>query len=85
MRAHLASIGHPLAVDPAYGGAQRLRLAELDAQGSGDDILLARPPLHAAALRLDRPTTKQPLEVSAPLPLDLARVLATLRGAPAPR
>ena len=76
VRAHLASIGHPLAVDPDYGGAEQLAV--------GEGTVLARVPLHAASLRLRHPTTGEPLEISAPLPEDLAHAVAALRG-PAPQ
>jgi len=72
VRAHLASIGHPLAVDPDYGGAEQL--------AAGEGVVLTRVPLHAASLRLKHPTTGQPLEIAAPLPEDLERTVAALRA-----
>jgi tRNA pseudouridine32 synthase/23S rRNA pseudouridine746 synthase len=72
VRAHLASIGHPLAVDPDYGGAEQLAF--------GQGVALTRVPLHAASLRLKHPTTGQPLEIAAPLPEDLERTVAALRA-----
>jgi RluA family pseudouridine synthase len=71
VRAHLASIGHPLAVDPDYGGAEQLTI--------GEAVVLARVPLHAASLRLKHPATGAPLEIGAPLPEDLERTIAALR------
>jgi tRNA pseudouridine32 synthase/23S rRNA pseudouridine746 synthase len=71
VRAHLASIGHPLAVDPHYGGDERLEL--------GGGAALDRVPLHAASLRLRHPATGQPLEIQAALPADLDRTLTLLR------
>ena len=42
-------------------------------------MLLARQALHARRLRLIHPASGQPMEVEAPLPADLAGVLAELR------
>ncbi len=65
IRVHLAAIGHPVAGDTRYGGAEA-RLA------------LARPFLHAHRLSFDHPRTGQRLSFSSPLPPDLAAVLAGL-------
>jgi 23S rRNA pseudouridine1911/1915/1917 synthase len=65
IRVHLASIGHPILGDRAYGGggdtARRLGLG--------------RPFLHAGWLALDHPWTRERLEVEEPLPEDLGRAL----------
>jgi 23S rRNA pseudouridine1911/1915/1917 synthase len=65
IRVHLASIGHPILGDRAYGGggdtARRLGLG--------------RPFLHAGRLALDHPWTGRRLEVDEPLPEDLRRAL----------
>jgi tRNA pseudouridine32 synthase/23S rRNA pseudouridine746 synthase len=74
VRVHLAHAGHPLAVDPAYGGAETLR------DGSGA-VLLDRTPLHAASLELLHPVGGAPLRIEAPLPPDLAALLAALQAA----
>jgi RluA family pseudouridine synthase len=85
VRVHAAVLGHPLAVDPDYGGAPALRARDLAPAGTAppaaDEIVLARVPLHAAALALRHPTRGTPLEIEAPLPDDLARALRLLRGA----
>lgn len=73
IRVHLASAGLPLAVDPDYGSGEPLA----DERGT---VLLARTPLHAAALELPHPASGAPLRVEAPLPPDLAALLAWLRG-----
>jgi 23S rRNA pseudouridine1911/1915/1917 synthase len=61
IRVHLASIGHPVAGDPLYG-----RRASL----------LPRQFLHAQRLAFRHPRTGERIELEAPLPQDLARVLA---------
>jgi RluA family pseudouridine synthase len=89
VRAHAAFLGHPLAVDPDYGGAAALRVRDLapgpesTARSDADDVVLARVPLHAAALAFDHPMTGARLEIEAALPEDLARALAILRQAAA--
>ncbi|HEY6101548.1 MAG TPA: RluA family pseudouridine synthase [Anaeromyxobacter sp.] len=72
IRVHLAAAGLPLAVDPDYGERAPLR----DGEGR---VLLDRTPLHAARLALRHPADGRPLALEAPLPPDLAAVLAALR------
>jgi 23S rRNA pseudouridine1911/1915/1917 synthase len=61
IRAHLLAIGHPVAGDPEYGlpGRHGLR----------------RQFLHAARLAFAHPVTGRPVDVSSPLPADLAAAL----------
>jgi 23S rRNA pseudouridine1911/1915/1917 synthase len=61
IRAHLKAIGHPVAGDPEYGRAGALGLD--------------RQFLHAARLAFAHPVTGAPVDVSSPLPPDLARAL----------
>jgi 23S rRNA-/tRNA-specific pseudouridylate synthase len=85
VRAHLSVLGHPLAVDPDYGGAERLTARDLDPRlegAAGDEPVLSRVPLHAESLRFRHPTSGKPVELAAPLPPDLARVVALLRHEP---
>ncbi|HEX8910131.1 MAG TPA: RluA family pseudouridine synthase, partial [Anaeromyxobacteraceae bacterium] len=74
IRVHLAWAGTALAVDPDYGDAGPLA-------GADGAVLLVRTPLHAATLALRHPVTGAPLRLEAPLPEDMARVLAAARGA----
>ena len=71
IRVHLKAVGHPLAFDPQYGPK-----APLAAGGAR----LARTPLHAASIEAPHPAGGT-LRVEAPLPEDLAALLAALRGA----
>ena len=73
VRLHAAFLGHPLAVDPDYGGADDLRV--------GDEVVVSRLTLHASSLYLRHPTTAKQMELSAPLPPDLARAVELLRAA----
>ena len=81
IRVHLAHLGHPLAVDALYGGAEALYLSELKQRNfrqskytEGEQALLRRVPLHAAALRIEHPKTGQSLFFEAKLPKDLKAV-----------
>jgi 23S rRNA pseudouridine1911/1915/1917 synthase len=79
IRVHLASIGHPVAGDPLYGGTRTpssRRTAAREALAS-----LARPALHAARLSFTHPTSGTRLSFEAPLPADLLAVLDALRAA----
>ncbi len=79
IRVHLKYAGHALAVDPLYAGNERLTRGELGLE-PGEEALLARTPLHSSRLRLEHPLTGAPLEIEAPLPPDLARLLEVLRA-----
>ncbi|MDD5249895.1 MAG: 23S rRNA pseudouridine(1911/1915/1917) synthase RluD [Rhodocyclaceae bacterium] len=70
IRVHMASIGHPLAGDPAYGRAK-----------SGDARLDAFPrqALHAWQLALIHPASGAEMAWESPLPPDIAALLAELR------
>lgn len=66
IRVHLAHLGHPVLGDRVYGGySERTRALGLE-----------RPFLHAWRLALVHPVTGEPLEVTDPLPADLAAALA---------
>jgi 23S rRNA pseudouridine1911/1915/1917 synthase len=70
IRVHLSSIGHPILGDRAYGGG-------------GDDakrLALERPFLHSWRIAFTHPMTGGRVEVEEPLPEDLERALAALRG-----
>jgi 23S rRNA pseudouridine1911/1915/1917 synthase len=72
IRVLLASIGHPLVGDPAYG-----RKKSADARLDG----FARQALHAWQLALIHPQTKREMAWEAPLPADFAALLTALRDA----
>ena len=78
IRVHLTHIGCPVLCDRLYGGRSQITLGEIR-QDEDATVLLNRQALHAHRLRLAHPTSGQPLEFTAPLPDDLARVLDELR------
>jgi 23S rRNA pseudouridine1911/1915/1917 synthase len=65
IRVHLASIGHPLVGDAAYGGRR--------------GVAFQRQALHAWRLGLVHPVTRAPMQWESPLPEDFAALLASLR------
>jgi 23S rRNA pseudouridine1911/1915/1917 synthase len=71
IRVHLATLGHPLVGDPAYGKKSPLPFA--------------RQALHAARLGLVHPVTRAACAWESPLPADFAALLAALRAAKAAR
>jgi 23S rRNA pseudouridine955/2504/2580 synthase/23S rRNA pseudouridine1911/1915/1917 synthase len=80
----LRAIGHPLAIDPMYGGREALLLSALKPSyrpkvGEEERPLMARLTLHAQALELTHPTRGGTCRWVAPLPKDFAAVLRNLR------
>lgn len=78
IRVHLAHIGYPVVGDPVYGGRRQIPA------GASPAVLAAleafkRQALHAARLRLVHPTSGREVEWEAPLPADMARLIATLK------
>lgn len=61
LRVHMAAIGHPLTGDWLYG--------------TEDRALIARPALHSYHLRMTHPLTGTTIDVTAPLPEDMQRLL----------
>lgn len=78
IRVHLAYVGYPLVGDPAYGG--RLRLPPQATEGQRQALrTFQRQALHATRLALDHPGSGERMSWHAPLPDDMAALLACLR------
>jgi 23S rRNA pseudouridine1911/1915/1917 synthase len=77
IRVHMAYAGHGLVGDQTYGGRRKVAGAS-----SGADLANAFPrqALHAATLGFDHPVTGERLEFVAPLPDDMAQLIAALRN-----
>lgn len=77
IRVHLAHVGYPIVGDPLYAGRRRLPA------GCSPPLAAAlgafpRQALHATRLALAHPTTGRALEWEAPIPEDMAQLLAAL-------
>ena len=79
IRLHLAHIGCSVLCDRLYGGRATLTRGELSGDSSDAQMLLDRQALHARRLKLQHPTSGEPLEFTAPLPGDIEAVLQVLR------
>jgi RluA family pseudouridine synthase len=80
IRVHLQHSGHPLLVDHQYGRPEPLTAARLG--GAGEEVVLARTPLHAARLAWPALPGVEAQAVESPLPADMARAVELLRRAP---
>lgn len=81
IRVHLAHVGCPIIADQPYSGRKELRLSELKSLTAGEEdaVLIARQALHAHKLRFYHPTTRQVMDMTAPIPSDMAGTLEVLR------
>jgi len=84
LRAHLAALGHPLTVDPLYGGGRALLLSAYKAhyklgRDAEERPLMDRLTLHAARLTLEHPAGTGAMTFEAPLPKDFRAALHQLR------
>lgn len=70
LRVHLKAIGCPILGDPTYGGKKVMEV---------ESLVIPRVMLHAKVLGIIHPETGHALEFSAPLPKDMAHVLASLQ------
>jgi 23S rRNA pseudouridine1911/1915/1917 synthase len=80
IRVHLSEAGHPLLADAIYGGTRREARLPPDDPARRAAEAIGRQALHAARLTFDHPRTGRRLVFEAPIPVDLARGLAVLRG-----
>ena len=79
IRVHFAHFRAPLVGDPLYGGRGRLPKA---AHAALREALQAfrRQALHARRLAFRHPLSDEPLSLESPLPADMQKLLAALRG-----
>lgn len=76
LRVHMAYLGHPIVGDKLYGGRP---VSEKDIAGSGSEApLIEHQALHARRLRLMHPILEKPLDLEAPLPANMQRIIELL-------
>jgi 23S rRNA pseudouridine1911/1915/1917 synthase len=89
IRVHLSSIGHAVVGDTLYGAPARIAGSTTARRKKSDPepetISLDRNFLHAAELQFAHPRTGKSLDLRAPLPEELDRFLAVLKGQPPAR
>ncbi|MFK5955534.1 MAG: RluA family pseudouridine synthase [Planctomycetota bacterium] len=84
IRVHMASVGHPLVVDPRYGGAEGLLLSHIKSgyrpkKGQEERPLMSRLTLHAKAVRMVPFGGSEEIEISADYPKDFRIALDKMR------
>ncbi len=80
IRVHLNHVGCPVLCDRQYGGRARITRGEIRRVPQDDLVLLDRQALHAWRIAFTHPDTAEPIRIEAPLPDDMAAVLAELRA-----
>jgi RluA family pseudouridine synthase len=83
VRAHLATLGHPLIADRLYGANQTRLASSLPPGGAQAERqpFMDRLALHAWSLSFEHPSSRERLEIQAPYPPDFERAVEILRRA----
>lgn len=80
IRVHLAHAGHGLIGDPVYGGKRKLAEKSVGEAGQAAARAFSRQALHAATLGFEHPVSHDMLRFEAPMPADIAGLIADLGG-----
>jgi 23S rRNA pseudouridine1911/1915/1917 synthase len=81
IRVHLAHAGHGLVGDPVYGGRRKVSPSALPEGAAEAVAAFPRQALHAAVLGFVHPVSGERLRFEAPLPADMAALLAAVGSA----
>jgi len=79
IRAHLASMGHPVVGDTLYGAPRELTARHIQGKRAGA-LSLPRNFLHAAALEFTHPRTNDRISLASPFPSELESFLTALEA-----
>jgi RluA family pseudouridine synthase len=84
IRAHLASLGHPVVCDNLYSGGEIIqnedRIRSGKNCGNADQVRFVRLALHARVLELRHPATDQAVVYEAPFPSDFRLAIESFRS-----
>ncbi|SFR10491.1 23S rRNA pseudouridine1911/1915/1917 synthase [Poseidonocella sedimentorum] len=80
IRVHMAYAGHSLLGDPVYGGRRVLAKTALTPEAAETLRAFPRQALHAATLGFAHPVSGEMLRFEAPLPADMAGLIAALEA-----
>jgi len=83
IRVHMASLGHPVIGDRAYGSGFATKVQLLPEPARTVAAGFSRQALHARALGFEHPVTGEELYFESPLPADMARLAEALAAAAA--
>ncbi|HTA57721.1 MAG TPA: RluA family pseudouridine synthase [Candidatus Baltobacteraceae bacterium] len=75
IRVHFSALRHPVVGDTLYGASSQLQVADTSLPPLGRNFL------HAAKLGFQQPRTGQPIQLTAPLPIELRAYLSKLAAA----
>ncbi|MEP1520543.1 RluA family pseudouridine synthase [Ascidiaceihabitans sp.] len=78
IRVHMTHAGHGLVGDPTYGGKRKLPKGAISEAGLAALAAFDRQALHAAVLGFVHPVSGEAMRFEAPLPGDMADLLAAL-------
>ena len=78
IRVHMAHAGHGLIGDPVYGGRRKLPMKALSPKAIKACANFPRQALHAAVLGFQHPVSGDAMRFEAPLPADMAGLIADL-------
>ena len=79
LRVHLSHSGLPIVGDTMYGG-RPIVATNPDGTATADGFVFNRQALHARQITFTHPVTLEPMTLTAPLPPDIERLLATIRA-----